>query len=93
MVKTVGVGVGVRIPYCFIFAFFILRSCKVCIPKQWEVESFLLFLGCFHKKREFSMNWKNTLQEGFPGPIKSGFIFGGVLLENFNVREVGQHQK
>ena len=39
------------------------------------------------------MNWKNTLQEGFPGPIKIGFIFGGVLLENFNVREVGQHQK
>ena len=77
MVKIVGVGVRVpvRIPYCFVFAIFLFCGCKVYVQKQWGVESFILFLGCFHKKREFSMNWRNTVQEDIPGPIKIGVTF------------------
>ena len=70
-----------------------LEFCKVCVHIQWGVETFILFLGCFHKKRELSMNWKNTVQESFSGPIKIDVTFLGFFLVNFNVREVGHHQK
>ena len=36
------------------------------------------------------MNWKNTIQEGFLGPIKIGVTFLWFLLGNINWRKVGQ---
>ena len=39
------------------------------------------------------MNWKNSFQQGFPGPIKIGVTFMGFLLANFNVSEVGRPPK
>ena len=90
MVKTVSiVEVRVRITYCFFF----FRGCKVCVQKQWAVESFILFLGCFYIKKEFSTSWKHTVQEGFPGPFKIEVTFSGLLLRNFDLREMRQQQK
>lgn len=70
-----------------------LDFCKVCVHIQWGVENFILFLGCFHKKRELPINWKHTVRESFSGPIKIDVTFLGFLLGNFNMREVGHHQK
>ena len=39
------------------------------------------------------MSWKNTVQEGFPGPIQIDVTYFGFLLENFNVRKVGRPPK
>ena len=67
-----GVGVRVRFPYSFLLLFFSMVVKFVFKNNgEWKV----LFLGCFHKNREFSMNWKNTVQEGFPRSIKIAFTF------------------
>ena len=39
------------------------------------------------------MNWKNTMQKGFPEPIKFGVTFLVFLMGNVNMREVEEPPK